>query len=208
MAAPARKAIKAACEALSEIDPALARAYGEVGVPVWRDRPAAYATIATTIAHQQISVKAAASIWARVEAGLGAITPEKMLATPDDTLRSFGLSRPKVAHLKSVADAIDTGALNLARVQAASIDEARKELLAVKGIGPWTAELFLLYALGQMDALPTADLGIMEAYKQLSDADARMSSSAFTAHAERWRPWRGAATHLLWAWLGAERAKV
>lgn len=206
MAAPTRKAIKAACDALSQIDPALARAYDEIGLPIWRDRPPVYATIATTIAHQQISVKAAASIWARVEAGLGEITPEIMLATSEETLRSFGLSRPKVAHLKSVAQAIGSGALNLSRVQAASIDEARAELLSVKGIGPWTAELFLLYALGQMDALPTADLGIMEAHKQLSGAPERMKTAAFSAYAERWRPWRGAATHLLWAWLGAQRA--
>ncbi|MEL7130350.1 MAG: DNA-3-methyladenine glycosylase 2 family protein, partial [Pseudomonadota bacterium] len=85
---------------------------------------------------------------------------------------------------------------------------ARKELVAVKGIGPWTAELFLLYARGEMDAFPVADVGLMEAHKRLSDAPARMDRDAFTTHAERWRPWRGVAAHLLWAWLNRERANA
>ena len=131
-----------------------------------------------------------------------------MLACPDDTLRAAGMSRPKIAHLKSIAVAMQAGTLNLERVSASPLEEARKELLAVKGIGPWTAELFLLYARGEMDAFPTGDVGLMEAYKQLSGATERMTAKAFTAHAESWRPHRGVAAHLLWGGLNSERAKA
>ena len=86
------------------------------------------------------------------------------------------------------------------------MDNARKELLAVKGIGPWTADLFLLYALGKMDAFPIGDVGLMEAHKRLSGAEERMTAKAFTAHAEIWQPYRGVAAHLLWGWLNAERS--
>jgi len=208
MTAPSRAKIKAACQALGKTDPALARAYAEIGTPEWRARPRTYQTLATSVAYQLISTKAAASIWGRVTDALPAITPETILATSDDDLRAFGLSRPKVSHLKSIATAIDTDALNLDRIATASLADARKELLAVKGIGPWTAELFLLYALGEMNAFPTADVGLMEAHKQLSDAETRMDAKAFTAHAEAWCPYRGVAAHLLWGWLNAQRAKA
>ena len=208
MPAPTQQTLAKACAALSLADPALARAHTEIGLPTWRTRPAAYETIATVIAYQQISTRAAASIWARVTGGLGTITPQTLLDTEEDRLRSFGLSRPKVAHLKSVANAVDTGALDLAALPRLPADEARAHLIAVKGIGPWTAELYLLYVLGEVDAFPTADLGLMEAYKRLSDAETRLDKAAFTAQGEAWRPWRGVAAHLLWDWLNAERAKA
>lgn len=208
MTAPKRTKIKTACEALSSTDPALARAYEEIGVPDWRARPRAYSTLATTIAYQQISTRAAASIWGRVTDALPEITPVIMLETTEEDLRALGLSRPKISHLKSIANAIETDALNLDRIADSSLEDARKELLAVKGIGPWTAELFLLYALGEMDAFPVADVGLMEAHKRLSGANARMDTKAFTAHAAIWKPYRGVAAHLLWGWLNAERAKA
>ena len=208
MTAPSPAKIQAACQALGKADPALARAFKEIGVPEWRARPRTYETLATSVAYQLISTKAAASIWGRVTDALPAITPDTVLATDDDALRAFGLSRPKVSHLKSIATAIETDALNLERIAAASLADARKELLAVKGIGPWTAELFLLYALGEMNAFPTADVGLMEAHKQLSGAQTRMSAKAFTAHAEAWQPYRGVAAHLLWGWLNDQRAKT
>lgn len=202
---PEPETLKRACEALSLADHALGTAYRICGVPEWRDRPVAYETIATTIAYQQISVKAAASIWARVQAQFGRVTAAAISEASEDSLRSCGLSRPKVRHMKSVAQACETGALDLQRVAGAPVDEARAELLDVKGIGPWTAELFLLYARGEIDAFPTADLGLMEAYKRLSGADKRLDKADFIALGETWRPWRGVAAHLLWAWLRHDR---
>lgn len=207
MTAPSRRRLKTACERLALADPALARAYDSIGVPAWRTGEPGYNMLGRMIAHQQLSTKAAATIWGRVEAFLGDVTPERLLAADPDDLRACGLSRPKVSHLTSIAEAMVTGELNLARVCAADLDSARTELVSVRGIGPWTAELFLLYAVGAMDAFPIADVGLMEAHKQLGRYETRMESKAFTQHAEIWRPHRGVAAHLLWGWLNAERAR-
>ena len=208
MSTPSKAAIKSACERLSHADPALARAYKAIGPPVWRARPTSYETLATSVAYQLLSTKAASAIWGRVTDVLPDITPDTLLATDEETLRAAGLSRPKVAHLKSIATAIKTDALNLTRIASASIEDARKELLSVKGIGPWTANLYLLYALGKLDAFPAGDVALMEAHKQLSNAPARMDTKAFTAHAALWKPYRGVAAHLLWGWVNAQRSKI
>lgn len=206
-AAPSRRKLKAACETLASTDPALARAYEIIGVPDWRSGEPSYGMLGRMIAHQQLSTKAAATIWGRVETHLGLVTPEAMLGADPEALRGCGLSRPKIAHLISIAEAMVTGELDLARVCAADLDSARAELVSVRGIGPWTAELFLLYAVGAMDAFPVADVGLMEAHRQLGQYETRMESKAFTLHADIWRPHRGVAAHLLWGWLNAERAR-
>jgi DNA-3-methyladenine glycosylase II len=207
MTGPSQARLTAACETLSRADPALKRAYAETGLPVWRDAAPDYATLARMISHQQISLGAAAAIWGRTETLIGEVTAEAVLAADPEALRASGQSRPKVAHLISIAESLVTGQLNLARVCAAPLDEARGELVAVRGIGPWTAELFLLYATGAMDAFPVGDVGLMEAHKLLSAHETRMDIKAFTAQAEAWRPHRGVAAHLLWAWLHAYRAE-
>lgn len=206
MTQPDQTQLQQACAALSAHDPVFEAALEVTGIPVWRYNAPDYRVIARMIAFQQITTKAAATIWNRVEAALGDITPATMLAASDDTLRACGLSRPKIAHLRSIAEAVATGALDLQRVSAASMEEARAELVAVKGIGPWTADLFLL-SCGRLDAFPIADVGLMEAYKLLSGRAERHDAKAFTALAESWRPWRGVAAHLLWGWINAERAK-
>lgn len=208
MTTPSSADIKSACGHLSKADPALAKAYEEIGLPIWRARPRSFETLASSVAYQLISTKAASAIWSRVKDALPAITPDIMLAIEDDTLRTAGLSGPKISHLKSIATAIKTDALNLDRIANAPLKDARKELLAVKGIGPWTADLFLLSALGEMDAFPAGDVALMETHKQLSNATARMDTKAFTKHAETWKPYRGVAAHLLWGWLNAQRAKA
>jgi DNA-3-methyladenine glycosylase II len=206
MTSPSRAKLKAACDALALADPALDRAYRETGLPVWRDGEPTYATLARMVSHQLISLSAAAAIWSRTEALLGDVTPEAVLAVDPGALRACGQSGPKVGHLVSIAESLVSGRLSLARVCAAPLVDARKELLAVKGIGPWTAELFLLYATGAMDAFPVGDVGLMEAHKLLSAHETRMDIKGFTAQAELWRPYRGVAAHLLWAWLHVHRA--
>lgn len=206
--APPRRQLKTACEHLARTDPALALAYKTIGLPVWRSQAPDYAMLGRMISHQQISLTAAAAIWSRVEAHLGEVTAPAVLAADPEAIRLCGMSRPKVAHLYSIAQAMADGQLNLARVCASPLDEARAELLAVRGIGPWTAELFLLYAVGAMDAFPAGDVALIEAHKRLGGYDPRMASKAFTAHAESWRPYRGVAAHLLWGWLHVQRARA
>ncbi|WP_034761089.1 MULTISPECIES: DNA-3-methyladenine glycosylase [unclassified Hyphomonas] len=208
MTAPSRATIQSACEALSVIDPALARAYDIVGVPDWRTHAPSYALLARTVVYQLVSTRAADAIWVRVEGFLGEVTPERVLSCDQDKLRACGLSRPKLSHMNTIADAIAEGALDLARVEAADVDAARAELLAVKGIGPWTADLYLLYAAGKVDAFPHGDAALMEAHRRLGGYEQRMANKAFSMHAERWRPYRGVAAHLLWGWVNTERAKA
>ncbi len=206
MTAPARRDLAAACAALAGVDPALAKAHALTGLPVWRTSEPTYAQLARMITHQQISLQAAAAIWQRTEAFLGDVTPEAVLEADPEAIRACGQSRPKVGHLVSIAEAMVSGQLNLARVCASDLETARRELVSVKGIGPWTAELFLLYSVGAMDAFPVGDVGLMEAHKRLSDRESRMEIKEFTALAETWRPYRGVAAHLLWSWLHMNRA--
>lgn len=208
MTAPSREAIQSACEALSDIDPALGRAYDITGVPDWRTHAPGYALLARTVVYQLVSTRAADAIWSRVMDFLEEVTPERVLACDQEALRACGLSRPKLSHMNTIAAAIADGTLDLVRIQAADVHAARAELLAVKGIGPWTADLYLLYAAGKMDAFPHGDAALMEAHRRLGGYDQRMDNKAFSAHAERWRPHRGVAAHLLWGWVNAERAKA
>ena len=207
MTRPTPEALLEACEHLAGCDPVFARAHRSVGVPDWRYGAPDYAVIARMIAFQQITTKAAATIWGRVEEALGEVCTAGILGASEETLRGCGLSRPKIRHLRSIAEAVETGALDLARVHAADMDAARKELIAVKGIGPWTADLFLLYC-GRLDAWPSGDVGLMESYRMLSEVEARHETKAFDQLAQSWRPYRGVAAHLLWNWINAERAKA
>lgn len=206
MSAPSRSQLKQACKLLAGTDRALERAYDETGVPDWRSGEANYAAIARMLTYQQISTKAAGAIWGRVQARYGDLKPEVILAAKVEDLRACGLSRPKIRYLTAIAEAVVTGTLNFERVLGAPIDAAHKELVAVKGIGPWTAELFLLYA-GNMDAFPPGDVGLMEAHKLLLRSDTRLDAKAFSTLAETWRPYRGVAAHLLWGWINMMRAK-
>lgn len=190
---------------LAERDDVLARAYRESGLPEWRSVEANYATLARIVVYQLISTKAAEAIWMRVAARHPEMSARDILNDDEDALRACGLSRPKVSHMRTIAEAVEGGALSFARLASAPIDKARKELLAVKGIGPWTAETFLMNGLGKIDAFPVGDVGLMEAYKQLSNAETRHNIKAFTALAETWRPYRGVAAHLLYGWLNLQR---
>jgi DNA-3-methyladenine glycosylase II len=180
-------------------------AHKRVGVPPWRVRQGGYAGLASIIAYQQLSTKAAATIWGRVEAHLGKITPQAVLAADTDALRACGLSRPKIAHLRSIAEAAVDGRLNFRRLSRLSDDEARAQLVAVKGIGPWTADIYLMFVLGRHDVFPHADIGLSEAYRMLSGERKRHPPKKFLRTGERWRPYRGVAALMLWTWINAVR---
>lgn len=206
MSVPAPSDIEQACMVLAAGDSGLSRAFEVCGTPTWRSKPLTYATLAELVTYQLISTIAAASIWGRIEAHLGEVTPDTVLQAPVEALQACGQSRPKIAHMKSIAQAVETRALDLAGLPDMPRVQARQALLKVKGIGPWTAELVMLYGLGEIDAFPHGDVGLMESYRRLAGADVRLSGKAFSELAEGWRPYRGVAAHLLWAWLNAERA--
>lgn len=205
MSAPAPAEIQAACEALAARDRALARAYEEIGVPAWRNGPCNFEALARMLAFQQVSTKAGAAIWGRVEALARPMTAPAILALEDDALRAAGLSRAKVRYIKAIATHEQEGLLCFDRVRTGPREEAHKELVAITGIGPWSAQVFLLSTTGHLDAWPPGDVGLMESYRQLSNAEERHESRAFCALAEDWAPWRGVAAHLLWGWLNEMR---
>jgi len=176
-----------------------------VGVPEWRTRAPDYAGLARIIAYQQLSTKAAGTIWGRVEVLLGKVSPKTVLAADIDALRACGLSRPKIAHIRSIAEAVESGALNFRRIARASDEAAQTELVAVKGIGPWTADVYLMFCLGRWDVFPHADIGLSEAYRMISGERKRHPPKKFLKTSERWRPYRGVAAHMLWSYINAAR---
>lgn len=205
MTAPSVDTLRAACDALAERDLALSKAYDHIDLPTWRTTEASYRTLARIVVYQLISTKAATAIWTRILDRLGEVTADAVLQDDQEGLRACGLSRPKLAHLNAIAHAEVEGVLDFEKLLTASIGDARKTLLTVRGIGPWTADTFLMNALGHLDAFPSGDVGLIEAYRQLSGSEHRLTAKAFTEHADSWRPWRAVAAHLLYDWYNSNR---
>ena len=205
MTGPADLELRRACEDLSKRDTALAKAHAEIDLPKWRTTEASYETLARIVVYQLISTKAADAIWGRVKARYADMTARSVLEDDADLLLACGLSRPKLGHLNAIAEAVETGFLDFDTLAKTPIDAARKVLLNVRGIGPWTSETFLMNALGHLDAFPHGDVGLMESYKRLRGAEVRLTGKEFSAAAEAWRPYRAVAAHLLYDWLNAHR---
>lgn len=165
-----------------------------------RRRPAGFDGLARIIVGQQLSVASAAAIWGRLEARVSPLTAEAVLGTSDEDLRSAGLSAAKIRTLRAVSQAVATGAVDppaLDRADDAAVHEA---LCAVKGIGPWTADIYIMFCLGRADAFAAGDLALQVAAAHAAGLEARLRAAELLAMAERWRPWRGVAARLLWAY--------
>ena len=198
---------------LRRADPVLAGLIDDYGgalpeEPDFRGRPAdAYGALVRGITGQQLSVRAAASIWARFLARYGGATPtpEQLLADDPDELRvAAGFSFAKVRYLRSLAEAIVSGTLDLGGLRDKPDDEVVRELTAVKGIGEWTAHLFLMFTLHRPDVLPVGDLGVRNAAKRAYGLDAPPTPQALRELAEPWRPYRTRACLYLWRSLRNE----
>ena len=205
MTAPTAETLRQACKALAAKDKVLATAFEHVGLPVWRTTEPTYQSLARIVVYQLISTKAADAIWQRVVNTLGEVTAQSVLSHDPEALLASGLSRPKLKHLQAIAAAIHSGSLELNSLRTAPIEDARQQLINVRGIGPWTADTFLMNAIGHLDAFPHGDVGLLEAYKLLSGATERPNAKDFSRLAETWRPYRAVAAHLLYDWLNAGR---
>lgn len=201
MRAPARldaETLRRAIDALAAAEPAFAGAVARIGHPEPRLRSPGYETLLRTIVGQQVSVAAAAAVWNRLEAALGpTCPPEALIAADFDSLRACGLSRQKQGYARSLAELVLSGALDLATLPADD-EEAIAQLVQVKGIGRWSAEIYLLFAEGRTDVFPAGDLAVQIELGRLLALPDRPSEKALRAVAERWRPWRGAAAILAW----------
>ncbi|PSC04965.1 Fe-S cluster assembly protein HesB [Alsobacter soli] len=199
--------LSAALDALVARDPALAPLRAAVGPVAPRRRPPGFPGLCAIMIGQQVSTASAAAIWTRFSSRFDPPTPEAILAASEEDLRACGFSAPKIRAAKAIAEAIASGALPLDALGDMPADEAHALLCAVKGIGPWTADVYLLFCLGHPDAFPAGDLALQEAARLGFGLDARPSPKAFTTLAERWRPWRGAAATLLWAYYKVARGR-
>ena len=157
-----------------------------------------FLTLARAIVAQQISVRAADSIWARLEACVGIVAPPEVAARTQDELRGAGLTRQKSAYLRDIAIGFVCGTIDSECWQGADDEAVIDDLLALRGVGRWTAEMVLIFYLQRPDVLPLADIGVRRAMgKHYGDGGA-MDPDAIEAHAERWRPWRSVAVWHLW----------
>ena len=190
--------LNAGIDALAERDTNFARALGNAGYPEPRIRERGYRTLLRTIVGQQVSVAAAASVWRKLEGLLGEeMPPEALLAADFDALRACGLSRQKQGYARSLCELVAGGELDLMDLPADD-EEAIAQLVRIKGIGRWSAEIYLLFAEGRPDIWPAGDLAVQAGLARILGLEERPSEKATRALAETWRPHRGAVAILTW----------
>ncbi len=204
--APTPAQIAVARQALAVLDPALARAHAQTPPFEWRLRPGGFEGLFRMIVEQQVSVASAAAIWKRVVTGLDSrLTPARVLSTEIEVLRSFGLSIQKATYGHEIARAHVDGRIDFEHLERLSDEEAIARLVAIKGVGRWTAETFLMFCEGRPDVFPAGDIALQEAMRWADGATLRPTEKQASARAEFWRPHRSVAAHLLWGWYGAVR---
>lgn len=191
--------IRAGVEALRGLDPRLAAIHDLCGEPPLRRNEGGLEGLAWIIVSQQVSVASARAIWARTKAVFDPFTAEKLVVAPEADFRAGGLSMPKIRTLRALGQAVLDG-LDLDALAALGADAARAELTKVKGIGPWTADIYLMFCLGHGDAFASGDLALQEAARMLLELERRPNAAALAEIAEAWRPWRGVAARMLFAY--------
>jgi len=192
------EALREGLDAIAEREPGMARALEIAGYPEPRIRPTGYATLLRTIVGQQVSVAAAASVWTKLETLLGeTIPPEDLLAAEFDALRACGLSRQKQGYARSLCELVVAGTLDLEALPSDD-EEAIAQLIQIKGIGRWSAEIYLLFAEGRPDIWPAGDLAVQAGLHKVLGLEERPSEKETRSLAEGWRPHRGAAAVFIW----------
>jgi DNA-3-methyladenine glycosylase II len=191
-------AARAAIDTLIGLDRRFAAILDRAGPLPWRRRTPGFPGLLQAITAQMISNAAAAAIWSRLRALPGALDPAGLLALPDDTLRNAGLSRPKVLHARALASAFLDGTLTQERLAALDDEAAILAIAQVKGMGRWSAEIYLLFALDRLDVFPAGDVALAAAAADLLALPARPSPAALRTIALDWAPVRSLAARLLW----------
>ena len=192
------KRLEAGLTELGNLDPRMAELWRQAGTPGPRARPPGFSTLLRVIVGQQLSTHAAAAIWKRMEVAGVAKDPLAYVAMDDDSLRALGLSRQKIAYGRGLAEAVVSGGIDLPKLRRMEDEDAISTLVELKGIGRWSAECYLLFALGRPDVMPADDLALVaSAGRHLGDGT-RWTPGQLRTEAETWRPWRSAAARLLW----------
>jgi DNA-3-methyladenine glycosylase II len=177
------------------------------GPPPLRRREAGFAGMAAIIVSQQVSTASATAIFRRLQARIVPLEAAEIAKASEEDLRACGLSNAKIRTLRAVAQAIAENSLDLAGLGSLDAEDARKALVAIKGVGPWTADVFLLFCLGHPDAFPAGDVALQEAAKLALNLRRRPDAARLERIAERWRPLRGVAARMLWAYYRGVKSR-
>jgi len=187
-----------ACKKLSKQDADLAFIFQTFGVPPMWARETGFATLVHIILEQQVSVASALSAFNKLKEKLGVVTPEGVLSLTDAELKACYFSRQKTVYARELAKAITGGDLDLKSFENLSNEQIKTELKRIKGIGDWTADIYLLMAIKRADVMPKGDLALHIAWQKLKKLECRPTSDEFLQIAERWKPLRSVAARLLW----------
>lgn len=190
---------------LASRDKAMARVLDQYGYPPLWAREPGFSTLLHIILEQQVSLASANAAFGRLRDRLGLITPGAFLALDDDALRNIGFSRQKTLYSRSLADAVLSGAFELESLETLSDEEVRSAMKQLKGIGDWTADIYLSECLLRTDILPKGDIAMQEAFKVLKGLTARPAHPEFEDGTQHWRPWRSVGTRMLWHYYLSER---
>lgn len=197
-----------ACAFLAAKEKTLARALEPIGAPHIRKRPGGFAALFRIIVEQQVSVPSAQAIMKRCDAVLKPASPDKVIALGADGLKSLGLSGQKARYVLCLADDIKSGALDLGKIKKMNDDEALLALQTVKGIGPWTAAIYLLFCEGRVDIWPRNDVALRAAYNAAKPRKPDIDQQGLDDRAARWAPYRGVAAHILWTYYAHIRGRT
>ncbi len=198
--------VRAGVRALVRKCPTMRHVHEVAGAPPLRLRPAGFEGLARIIVGQQLSVASASAIWERTAALCRPFEPGTLMGLGDEGLALAGLSRPKIRTLRAIAGACQNG-LDLERLEHAAEAEVHAALTEVTGIGPWTADIYIMFCLGRADGWAPGDLALQIAAQQALGLAERPGTQEMAEIAERWRPWRGVAARMLWAYYAAVKAR-
>lgn len=197
-----------ACRLLATEDEDLATALDRHGLPEFWHRPEGFATLVWLILEQQVSLESGAAMFERVHRATGLVTPEAVSGLGLDGLRSIGVTRQKAAYLVELADVIEAGELPLETLESMPLEEARTALLNIRGIGPWTADAYLLSALRHIDVFPVGDRALQVGTAEVLGMDGAPDPEQLEVVSQPWRPVRAAAARIIWHAYLMERGRV
>lgn len=189
---------RAAVGELCARDGDLAAVVERCGDPPFWKRPAGFATLVLIILEQQVSLASGRAAFERLRGAAGEVTPEAVARMRIDAIRAAGITRQKAEYLRDLAVQIAGGALDLQQLARTADEDARNRLIAIRGIGPWTADIYLLAALRRPDVWPDGDLALIEAARRAKRLRARPDRDRLRRIARGWQPWRSVAARILW----------
>jgi DNA-3-methyladenine glycosylase II len=183
---------------LCSIDPQLAGIYAAFGMPPLWERQPGFATLVYIILEQQVSLASARAAFQKLQQAIPSVSPENFISLDDSTLKTIGFSRQKTAYCRGFALAVLRHEIDLEALELLDDDSVRSELLKIKGIGPWTTDIYLLMALLRPDTWPVGDLALATAVQNLKGFSTKPTPEEMEQIAQDWKPWRAVAARLLW----------